>query len=87
MFSRTSLLCWWEGLGPFCLFQLRVGDPSVSFSNLKKAASVVVAHPSQLQGDSLSVWKLPILQPEAGFTRDSYLSPPAQQAGLDCRWW
>lgn len=75
MFSKTSLLCWWEDLGPFCLFQLRVGDPSASFSNLKKAAQVVVvvvAYPSQLQGDSLSVWKLPTLQPEAGFTRGSY---------------
>lgn len=36
----------------------------------------MVAHPSQLQGDSLSVWKLPTLQPEAGFTRGSYYSLP-----------
>lgn len=36
----------------------------------------MVVHPSQLQGDSLSVWKLPTLQPKAGFTRGSYYSLP-----------
>lgn len=69
MCSKTFLLCWWEGLGLLCLFQLRVGDPSGSFSNLKKAKlEWWCLIPSQLQGDSFRVWKLPTLQPEVGLT-------------------
>lgn len=52
-----------EGSGPRCLFQLRVGEPSGPFSNLKMTTlEWWCLVPSQLQGDSIHVWKLSTLQ-------------------------